>query len=269
MCSNNKQLFAWTHPVCGSEGREPVSFAKQEERNMKRAALPRAAAEGIEGARTLGEVAYHRLRADIVMGRLEPAQPLRFDALKSQYGLGVSPLREALSRLVEDKLVTVVGQRGFRVAPMSLDEMREVTRLRQVIEVDALRASIANGDAHWEARIQGAFQRLSHAQVPRAANPLAEDWEHRHRAFHDALIGACRSAWLLKFAGMLTDQLERYRYLRLIRTPPKFVGRDLDGEHRELLEAALARNADRAAELLVAHLAQTAEFIAALATAAE
>lgn len=236
---------------------------------MKRAALPLAAAEGIEGARTLGEVAYRRLRADIVMGRLEPAQPLRFDALKSQYGLGVSPLREALSRLVEDKLVTAVGQRGFRVAPMSLDEMREVTRLRQVIEVDALRTSISNGDARWEADLRAAFQRLSSAPAPRAANSSAEDWERRHRAFHDALIGACRSPWLLKFAAMLTDQLERYRYLRLIRTPPKVFRRDLDGEHRELLEAALARDADRAAKLLVVHLAQTAEFISALATAAE
>jgi len=236
---------------------------------MKRAALPRATAEGIEGARTLGEVAYHRLRADIVMGRLEPAQPLRFDALKSQYGLGVSPLREALSRLMEDKLVTAVGQRGFRVAPMSLEEMREVTRLRQILEVDALRASIANGDVRWESQIRNAFQRLVNTQVPRVANSVAEDWERRHRAFHDALIGACRSPWLLKFAGMLTDQLERYRYLRLIRTPPKVFVRDLDGEHRELLEAALARDADRAAELLVVHLAQTAEFISALAPAAE
>ena len=236
---------------------------------MKRAALPMAEAEGIEGARTLGEVAYQRLRADIVMGRLEPAQPLRFDVLKSQYGLGVSPLREALSRLVEDKLVTAVGQRGFRVAPMSLEEMREVTRLRQIIEVDALRASIAYGDARWETELHAAFQRLSLAPAPRAANPSAEIWERRHRAFHDALISACRSPWLLKFAAMLTDQLERYRYLRLIRTPPKVFGRDLDREHRELLEAALARNADRAAELLVVHLAQTAEFISALATAAE
>ena len=66
---------------------------------MKRAALPMAVAEGVEGARTLGEVAYRRLRSDLVMGRLQPGQPLRFDALKEQYGLGVSPLREALSHL--------------------------------------------------------------------------------------------------------------------------------------------------------------------------
>src|SRR5262249_4571492 len=158
-------------------------------------------------------------------------------ALKSQYGLGVSPLREALSRLVEDKLVTTVGQRGFRVAPMSLDEMWKVTRLSQKLEADALSASITHGDDRWEAELTAAYRRLSQASVPRAADNLAEDWERRHRAFHSALISACGSPWLLKFAVMLTDQLERYRYLRLIRTPPKVFARDLEREHRELMEA--------------------------------
>lgn len=236
---------------------------------MKRAALPLAAEEGIEGARTLGEVAYRRLRADIVMARLEPGKPLRFDALKAQYGLGVSPLREALSRLVEDKLVTAIGQRGFRVAPISPDEAREVTKLRQKLEVDALRLSIANGDERWEAELVSAFHRLSKTPEPRAVDGAAEEWERRHRAFHGALIGACGSPWLLKFASMLTDQLERYRYLRVLRTPPKAWVRDLQREHRELLEAALARDADRACDLLVSHLAQTAEFISALTAASE
>jgi GntR family transcriptional regulator, carbon starvation induced regulator len=237
---------------------------------MKRAALPMAAEEGVEGARTLGEVAYRRLRADIVMGRLQPGQPLRFDALKGQYGLGVSPLREALSRLMEDKLVTAVGQRGFRAAAMSLDEMWEVTALRQKLEIDAVRASIANGDERWEAALTAAFHRLSNAPVPRGVDAPAEEWERRHRAFHDTLIGACGSPWLLKFAAMLTDQMERYRHQRMIRTPPKIWVRDLEREHRDLLDAALARNADRAAELLTGHISRTAEFISALAqTAAE
>ena len=231
---------------------------------MKRAALQFAEEEGVHGARTLGEVAYRRLRADIVMARLEPGKPLRFDALKSQYGLGVSPLREALSRLVEDKLVTAIGQRGFRVAPISIEEAWEVTKLRQKLEVDAVRLSIAHGDERWEAELVASFHRLSKAQEPRAVDGAAEEWETRHRAFHEALVSACGSPWLLKFVSMLTDQLERYRYLRVRRTPPKAWVRDLPREHRELMEAALARDADRACELLVAHLAQTAQFIAAL-----
>lgn len=235
---------------------------------MKRAVLPMAAAEGVEGARTLGEVAYRRLRSDLVMGRLQPGQPLRFDALKEQYGLGVSPLREALSRLAEDKLVTAVGQRGFRAAVISLDEMWEVTALRQKLEVDALSASIANGDERWESGVVAAFHRLSKAPVPRACDVSAEDWERRHRAFHDALIGACKSPWLIKFVSMLTDQMERYRHYRTIRTPPKVWARDLEREHRDLMDAALARNAERACELLVSHLARTAEFISALASVA-
>jgi len=234
---------------------------------MKRAAQPMAEEEGIEGARTLGEVAYRRLRADIVMARLEPGKPLRFDALKAQYGLGVSPLREALSRLVEDKLVTAIGQRGFRVAPISLEEATEVTKLRQKLEVDALRLSIANGDERWEAELVASFHRLSKSPEPRTVDGAAEEWEHRHRAFHEALVSACGSPWLLKFVSMLTDQLERYRYLRVLRTPPKSWVRDLPREHRDMMEAALARDADRACELLVSHFALTERFISALAAA--
>src|SRR5258707_12090420 len=236
---------------------------------MKRAALPVAEEEGIEGARTLGEVAYRRLRTDIVMVRLEPDQPLRFDALKAHYGLGVSPLREALSRLAEERLVTTVGQRGFRVAPMSLDEMWEVTRLRQELEAEALRASIAKGDERWEAGLMAALHHLAKAPAPRIPDRPAEDWDRRHRAFHDALIGACGSPWLLKFVGTLNDHLDRYRYLRGSPTPPKGWARDLEREHRDLFEAGLARDANRAVELLIAHISRTADFIAVLADAAE
>ena len=93
-------------------------------------------------------------------------------------------------------------------------------------------------------------------------------WERRHRAFHETLIGACKSPWLIKFIGMLTDQMERYRHYRTIRTPPKVWARDLEHEHRELMDAALAHNVSRASELIVAHLARTAEFISALASVA-
>jgi len=67
---------------------------------------------------------------------------------------------------------------------------------------------------------------------------------------------------------MLTDQMERYRNYRMLRTPPKVWARDLEREHRDLMEAALARNSARACELLVSHLARTAEFISALASVA-
>ena len=80
-----------------------------------------------KAAKTFGDVAYQRLHADILWGRALPGSPLRFTELQLRYGVGVSPLREALSRLVSEGLVTTEGQRGFRVARVSADEAQDVS----------------------------------------------------------------------------------------------------------------------------------------------
>ena len=88
------------------------------------------------------ERAYLALRHDVVRGRLAPGQRLRLEHLKDQYQVGSGTLREALSLLVSDALMTVEGQRGFRVAPMAIEDLEDLTRLRLHIKIDALRRSI-------------------------------------------------------------------------------------------------------------------------------
>ena len=156
---------------------------------MKRAALPVAEEEGIEGARTLGEVAYRRLRTDIVMVRLEPDQPLRFDALKAHYGLGVSPLREALSRLAEERLVTTVGQRGYRFCLDDLGSGANSFHYLRSIPVDFV-------------KIDGAFGR----------DALQNE---RDRSFLRYVSGFCRENGILAIAEMIETeaQAEGYREL--------------------------------------------------------
>ena len=63
--------------------------------------------------RTVAESTYQRLRQDILWGRFAPGSPLRSDELRSRYDVGISPLREALTRLTSERLVTSIGQRGF------------------------------------------------------------------------------------------------------------------------------------------------------------
>ncbi len=60
---------------------------------------------------------YRWLKNDIIRGVYHPDEKLRMSLLTSRYGLGVGPLREALSQLVAERLVTVVNQKGYRVAP--------------------------------------------------------------------------------------------------------------------------------------------------------
>jgi len=95
---------------------------------------------------TLTDQAYKRLREDIVHSKFEPGTKLGIELLKRTYQVGATPLREALYRLSADGFVQVRGQRGFRVAEMSPEELRDITDLRVVLEGMALTQSIENSD---------------------------------------------------------------------------------------------------------------------------
>src|SRR5690606_38695828 len=92
------------------------------------------------------EAAYRLLRRDILATRLKPGAPLKLGALRDAYGVGWTPLREALSRLEAEKLVTAISNRGFAVAPVSKEELEDLARARMVVELPLLLESIANGD---------------------------------------------------------------------------------------------------------------------------
>jgi DNA-binding GntR family transcriptional regulator len=218
-----------------------------------------------DSAETLTLRAYARLRADILGGRLEAGERLRLERLKAAYGFGMSPLREALSRLAAEELVIAEDRRGFRVAPISADELAEVTRLRKRLETMALADAIDAGDVDWEAGIVAAFHRLSKAELPLGTDRpgVADDWEATHRDFHQALISACSSAWLLKFCAQLAAHTERYRRIRHYHSVgPDQLARDVEREHRELMEATLTRDTARATALLEQHLDRTATVVA-------
>lgn len=218
--------------------------------------------ESENGGRTLASIYADTIRHDIIRGALRPQAKLNLRELAARYGVGVIPLREALSRLATTGFVTAEDGRGFRVSGVSPEEIADVTRVRTLIEGEALRDAIEHGDVEWEARILAALHRLSRTPmiaptaVPRSAGlQVHSAWESAHGAFHQALLSACRSPWLLALAGTLRDQADRYRYLTLLhRESPK---RDVAGEHKAIAEAAVDRHADEACRLLAAHLHET------------
>ena len=198
--------------------------------------------------------AFRLLRADIISGALAAGSRLRFIELQARYGIGTSPLREALSRLAADRLVVQEVNRGFRVPPISLKDFEDIAALRMELEGKAIEQSVLRGDESWEEGVVLAHHRLRRLGRQEAApeeDLVPEEWELRHRAFHNALIAACGSPWTLHFCAVLHDQFDRYRRL---------AGRDpeaqvlLSQQHQELLDAAIARDATRAARVLTAHI---------------
>jgi GntR family transcriptional regulator, carbon starvation induced regulator len=220
----------------------------------------------MEAFRTLATSIHARLRGDILRGAFRPGERLRIEALCERYEVGATPLREALNRLSAEDLVAREEQRGFRVAPVSTADLEELTKTCCWISELGLRESIRNGDNAWEEAIVVAAHRLS--RVPREGaegySSFNPEWEERHRAFHLALIAACGSRWLTDFYLMLMDRNARYRYLAF---RDGSVPRDVEGEHRAIVEAALARDADRAVAAANAHIRHTSDSVAARETA--
>ena len=210
--------------------------------------------------KTLVEGAYQRLRRDIIEGVHPPGEKLRVEHLKDQYEVGAGTLREALLLLVTDALVVAQGQRGFRVAPISLDDFEDITRTRVLLETVALQQSIELGDDNWEASVVAAFHMLSRAEdkLEDGTDAAREEWEERNRVFHEVLISACPSRWVRHFQNILYLQSERYRRLSLFRQP---ISRDVHAEHQAIVDAALARNAQEATRILTEHILRTLEAV--------
>lgn len=211
-------------------------------------------------AGTLASSVYDMMRRDILKGELPPGEKLRVEYLRDRYGVGASPIREALNRLSVDGVVMRVDQKGFRVAGVSGAELDELIKTRCWLEETAIRESIAAGDDAWEEGLVLAFHRLS--KTPRSADQVAyainPDWEILHRAFHLALIGACGSRWLISYCEQLNDLADRYRQLAIRETYPR--RNELD-EHKAIMDAAVSRNAERAVEGLMEHYRRTADII--------
>lgn len=212
-------------------------------------------------------VAYNRLRAEILSGPLQPGQRLLPADLRARYGLGLTPIREALTRLASEGLIEAEVHRGARVRAVTLDEFTDLMRTRREIEALCLRSSIENGGADWEAEILRALHLLTRAPLPASPDDrdTAEAWESCHRAFHHALVSACGSSWLIRFWNELADHSERYRKIRLLNYRNRAADvRDVNAEHRALAEAVIARDADAAVALMNSHLARTEAAVARL-----
>lgn len=205
---------------------------------------------------SLTQDAYQRLRADLLACRLQPGMRLKINELCRTLSVSLSAVREALSRLTSEGLVVAEPQRGFRVAPISAEELRDLTGVRAQIEGLCLERAIAAGDVGWEAQLVAAFHRLSRTQERDPGDPqrMDEAWSAAHAAFHEALVGACDSPWLLRLRAILYAQSERYRRLSV---PLAKITRDLNREHQDIMEAALARDAVLAGTLMTQHIELT------------
>lgn len=209
---------------------------------------------------TLSSTLVTRVRNSIMCGELMPGTKLNLDRMREAYGVSLSPLREALCRLESEGLVTIVDQRGYRVAPVSNANLAEVIRLRVELECMAASEAMQHGDTAWEGQILAALHRLNRCKRGARSAQEQEAWEIAHRAFHAELTSACGMPLLQQFCVMLHDQSDRYRRIFLKNHAPD---RDVPAEHEAIAEAIIARRVREATHLLRDHIERTGRNIQA------
>ncbi|MBO6719449.1 MAG: FCD domain-containing protein [Rhizobiaceae bacterium] len=200
---------------------------------------------------TAGEAAYRQIRHDIIFGKLLPGARLKLERLREPYNASVSTLREILNRLASERLVLAEGQRGFEVAPVSQQHFKEVAAMRELLEGHAMRESFARGDVEWESNVLSAHHKLARLEQRMSAGDASatEEWKRYDREFHAALISACGSCELMAAHRQIFDHYLRYQIIAVI-----YRGDDASREHRQLLDAALARDHQAAANVLGRHI---------------
>lgn len=209
---------------------------------------------------SLIELAQQKMKHAIVCCELPPGFKLKVDALSKQYGISSSPIREALNRLAQEGMVNASDNKGFRVAPISVDDFREISRVRVLLESEALADAMQHGDDIWEGNVLAAFHRLSMVEKRLGSGPVAlnDDWAERHKHFHFTLFSASPSALLLSMTDSLFDRAERYRRFSAQHRQTE---RHKSNEHQLLMDAVLARDKDRAVSLLRQHIEHTQDSI--------
>ena len=212
------------------------------------------------GGPTIATSVYDRLRDDILTCAIEPGHRLGTDQLRGRYDVGISPVREALNRLLAEKLVCFEDQKGFHVAGVGEEDLVDLLRMRCWSEETALRESMANPNEDWEEKIVLAYHRLS--RTPRSSDTekfrFNPEWEVLHRDFHMTILSNCGSPRLLAHCELLADQAQRYRQLAASISFPTRTERD---EHKTLMETALSGDVEAAVEAHHAHLRMTLEII--------
>lgn len=203
-------------------------------------------------------MAYRSIRDDILSCRLAPGSKLLLNPLAESLGVSLSVIRETASRLAAEGLLIAQSQRGFVVPGIDRNDLIELTDARIEIECLCLREAVRVGGMDWEVALLSAYHRMERTPAQSDDPAMKDHWAGLHADFHNALVSGGSNRWYLRIRETLFAHSERYRRLSVALQQEQ---RDLDHEHKALMEAAIARDADLACERIRAHLLLTIKIL--------
>lgn len=210
---------------------------------------------------TLSNRVRERLRADILSGHWRPGEKLQLAALSTHYETSSTVVREALTRLTGDRLIDLRPNRGFFVTALTIEGLRDYNELRCRTEEFGIQLAIERGDLDWESEAIAAHHTLERTQRHKddGSGQVTPEWLDTHNAFHQKLLSACELPVLVDLAAILADGNALYR--RWVVPNDRITGRNMEQEHRDILDAVLARDHVRAGKLLRDHYTASMELI--------
>jgi DNA-binding GntR family transcriptional regulator len=205
--------------------------------------------------KSLSSVVVERLREKILTGELREGEQLRQDAIASEFQISRIPVREALSHLAAEGLITIVANRGAVVSALSPDEIMQLFETRAVMECYMLRCALPNMK---EEDFQHAEDILRQYEQSLEKDSEVKSWGRWNWSFHSALYAAANRPVMMSFLKTLNINCDRYTRLHLVVT------RDLHraGQaHRELLKVCRTRDPEVAADALWKHITEAGEYL--------
>jgi DNA-binding GntR family transcriptional regulator len=203
--------------------------------------------------------AYARLRSDLI-GCIHPAES-RLNVAKLQKELGVSQaaVREALSRLTSEGLVTIERNAGFRAAPISRSGFHDLTAACANVEIPCLKSAMANGDLQWEGNLLSTYHVASKVleRVVAGQDDITSYVIHR-QSFHETLLAPCNNQWMLWSWRLLYAQHMRYRHTFKALLLFEF---NLKGDYAFFIDRVFARDVDAAVKGCLENYEKVAQFV--------
>jgi DNA-binding GntR family transcriptional regulator len=207
-------------------------------------------------APSLADQAYDALRGAIAEGRLKPGDRVRELALADELGISRTPIREAMQRLAGDGLLQLDSRNGAKVTELSLDAIRELYDLREILEGSAARFAARNATANDRLRLDAILAKeAEHAGDPTALAKL-------NKLFHQTLCQAAHNRYLSSAVATFSTTL-------LLLGPTTLAAHhradESQAEHRAIVAAVNAGDAARAESLMQGHIRRAREIRIAMA----
>ncbi len=202
--------------------------------------------EGLTDVKPIREIIYEYLRQAILDGDIKPGERLVERDIAEKLGASRTPVREALRKLESEDFVVYIARKGMIVKGINIHEVDELYSIRKALESLAIRCAIKNITSQQLAELEKIVAALEMEEKGDGAQTTLNGLHE----FDDLIINAAAMPTLKSFLHSLYDMLSRYKRINLSRRPRR---KEAVREHKEILQAIIARNEQLAEALVCAH----------------